>query len=94
MFTIWCIDNNQDIPAEPTCSDQAEIFMSGGVPLARDGEGPRELLGGGDHDGDCCTSAFYSFKSNNQYVLPTAITTLDYCLWCGFGLLDIMANTR
>ena len=26
--------------------------MSGGVPLGRDGEGPRELLDGGDHDGD------------------------------------------
>ena len=24
----WCIENNQGIPAEPTCSDQAEIFMS------------------------------------------------------------------
>ena len=42
----------------------------------------------------CCTSAFYGFVFNNQYVLPAVIETIDLnttTLWCGFGLLDIMA---
>ena len=38
------------------------------------------------------TPNFNSFEFNNQYVLPNA--SVDYCLWCGFGSLDIMVITR
>ena len=37
---------------------------------------------------------FLQLRVNNQYVLPTVIETIDLnttTLWCGFGLLDIMA---
>ena len=48
----------------------------------------------GRKKGEVLYECFLQLRVNNQYVLPTVIETIDLnttTLWCGFGLLDIMA---
>ena len=54
--------------------------------------------------GHCCTSAFYSFESNNQYVLPTAILSyattacgvdlVYWILWPTLGKLVLVGHSK
>ena len=39
----------------------------------------------------CCTSAFYSFEIITNVSYLTLVVSTIASLWCGFGLLDIMA---
>ena len=52
---------------------------------------------------ECCTSAFYGFESNNQYVLPTAILLLTtacgvdlvyWILWLSLGKLVLVGHSK
>ena len=84
-FPCSSVCETQDIVME--CTSSSPIIIGGRISSKKFRSSANKKFGEFAHP-LCCASAFYSFEiiTNVSYLM-----LLCYSLWCGFGLLDIMA---